>query len=62
MHCHDRSVCYQEELVRSYDLSSEIVGSNAEARLRILPHGYLRGAAEERIGEEWSSRGGWFQA
>jgi hypothetical protein len=52
----------QEELVRSYDLSSEIVGSDADARLRILPRGYERGAVEQCLGEEWSSDGGWLTA
>ncbi|KAK9845213.1 hypothetical protein WJX81_000262 [Elliptochloris bilobata] len=43
----------QEELVRSYGLTSETVGGGASARLRILPpHGTADASA--RIGREWS--------
>ena len=44
----------QEELVRSYNLPFEIVGTKAETRLRILPRGFISGEAERQIGKEWT--------
>ncbi|EIE21813.1 hypothetical protein COCSUDRAFT_53863 [Coccomyxa subellipsoidea C-169] len=50
----------QEDLVRSYDLPFEVVGSDADARLRILPQGYVSGDKERSLGAEWDSRNsGW---
>lgn len=53
----------QGDLVRSYDLPFEVVGSDMDARLRILPQGYVSGDNERVIGEEWSGRhSGWHTA
>lgn len=49
--------------MRSYDLPFEVVGSDMDARLRILPQGYVSGDNERVIGEEWSGRhSGWHTA
>lgn len=56
-------LCAQEDLVRSYDLPFEVVGSDADARLRILPQGYVSGDKERSLGAEWDSRNsGWHSA
>lgn len=44
---------FQEELVRSYGLASEMVGVGTSARLRILPPGGSADASV-RVGREWS--------
>ena len=50
----------QEELVRSYNLPFEIVGTKAETRIRILPKGFLsEEARESQIGKEWTRSEGW---
>ncbi len=52
--------CTQEDLVRSYNLPFEVVGSGSDARLRILPQHYISGDNERALGTEWDSRSsGW---
>ena len=55
-----RALLLQEELVRSYNLPFEIVGTKAETRIRILPKGFLsEEARESQIGKEWTRSEGW---
>ncbi len=52
--------CMQEDLVRSYNLPFEVVGSDSDARLRILPQHYISGDNERVLGTEWDARSsGW---
>lgn len=52
--------CMQEDLVRSYNLPFEVVGSDSDARLRILPQHYMSGNNERVLGTEWDARSsGW---
>ena len=55
-----RALLLQEELVRSYNLPFEIVGTKAETRIRILPKGFLpEEARESQVGKEWTRSEGW---
>ncbi|CAL8471648.1 g11190 [Coccomyxa elongata] len=50
----------QEDLVRSYNLPFEVVGSDSDTRLRILPQHYISGDNEHVLGTEWDARSsGW---